>query len=129
MALPTDDNVDLLVCDAVRQSPDGKIDIAGLYPTREVKLDPAAKLPAAVNLTFVFVLKDGDGSFRAIHRIFDPLGAELHKFEIASFTKPAGQAHVMMLPVGQIPIARVGNYQVSLEISGQDYRRPVRIYQ
>ena len=32
MALPTDANVDLLFCDAVRQSADGKLDIAGYFP-------------------------------------------------------------------------------------------------
>ena len=129
MPLPTDENVDLLVCDALRQSPDGKFDIAGLYPTREVKLDPAATMPVALNLTFVFVLKDGEGAFRATHRIVDPLGKELHKFDIAEFKKSAGQAHILMLPVGMIPIAHAGNYAVSLEIAGQRFTRSVRIFQ
>jgi hypothetical protein len=129
MTVPSDANVDFLICDGVRPAADGKIDIAGFYPTREVRLDPAATLPVTVNLTFVFVLKDGDGQFSAIFRIADPLGKELHKFEVNAFTKPPGVAHVMMLPVGLIPIAHSGNYAVSLEVGGQRYRRSVRIYQ
>ena len=129
MALPTDAKVELLLCDGVRSNPDGKLDIAGLYPIAEVRLDPAANLPAALNLTFVFVLKDGDGRFSPIVRLVDPLGNELHKFDVPEFNKESGVAHVMMLPIGQIPIARSGNYVVSLEIGGQHYRRSVRIFQ
>ena len=129
MALPTDANVDFLVCDAVRQNSEGKLDLAGYFPTAEVRLDPAAKLPVAVNLTFVFVLKDGDGAFRPTVRITDPLGKELHAFEVPEFRKPPEQAYVMMLPIGGIPIAHSGNYTISLEISGQIYRRSVRIFQ
>ena len=129
MALPTDAKVDLLLCDGVRNNPDGKLDIAGFYPTGEIKLDPTANLPATINLTFVFVLKDGDGQFSPVFRLVDPLGKELHKFDVPEFGKPPGVAHVMMLPVGLIPITRSGNYVVSLEIGGQHYRRSVRIYQ
>jgi len=129
MPVPTDANVDLLVCDAVRQDPDGKFTLTGFFPTAEVKLDPAAPLPVALNLSFVFVLKDGDGRFHAIFRIVDPLGRELHRQEIPQFLKAAGQAHVLMLAVQRIPIGNSGNYSITLEIDGQPYRRSVRIFQ
>jgi hypothetical protein len=129
MALPTDANIDFLLCDAVRQNPDGKLDIAGYFPVKEVQIDAAAKLPAEINLTFVFVLKDGDGQFRTILRIVDPLGKELLRSELAEFKKLAGSPHLMMLPVTRIPISHAGNYEVSLEIDGERYRRPVRIFQ
>jgi hypothetical protein len=128
MALPTDANVDFLVCDAVRQGAEGKLDIAGYYPTRELKLNTVT-LPVSLNITFIFVLKDGEGRFRGTLRIGDPLGKELHRFELPAIDKVAGQAHAMMLPVAQIPIAHSGNYSVSLEIEGQAYRRSVRIFQ
>jgi hypothetical protein len=35
----------------------------------------------------------------------------------------------VILPVARIPIRVAGNYEVSLEIDGQRYRRPVRIFQ
>ena len=129
MALPTDAEIGFLICDAVRQSADGKLDIAGYYPTGEVRLDPAARLPASLNLTFVFILKDGEGRFRAVHRIVDPLGKELHRFELPELNKLAGAGHAVMLPVAQIPIAHSGNYAISLEIDGQNYQRVVRIFQ
>jgi hypothetical protein len=129
MPLRTDANVDFLVCDAVRQNAEGKLDLAGFFPTAEVRLDPAAKLPVALNLTFVVVLKDGDGMFRPTVRIADPLGKELHAFEIPEFKKLPGQAHIMMMPVERIPIANSGAYAISVEISGEMYRRSVRIFQ
>jgi hypothetical protein len=129
MALPTDANVDFLVCDGVRQTADGKLDLAGYFPTGEVRLDPVAKLPVALNLTFVVVLKDGDGMFRPRVRIIDPLARELHAFEIPEFSKVAVQAHVMMMPVERIPITNAGAYVISIEISGQVYRRSVRVFQ
>jgi len=129
MALPTDANIDFMICDAARQTPDGKLDIAGYYPTDEVKIDPAVKLPASLNLTFVFIMKDGEGRFRAKHRIIDPLGKELHNFDLPDFTKAHGTSHALFLPVAQIPIVNGGNYPVILELDGQAYRRTIRIYQ
>jgi len=128
MPLPTDASVDFLVCDAVRQNAEGKFDLAGYFPTAEVRLDPAAQLPVALNLTFVVVLKDGDGVFRPTVRLTDPLGKELHAFEISEFRKAPGQAHVMMMPIERIPVTNSGNYAVSIEIGGQTYRRTVRIF-
>jgi hypothetical protein len=129
MALPTDANIDFLVCEVVRQNPDGKFDLAGYFPTGEVRLDPAAQLPVALNLTFFVVLKDGDGAFRPTVRIADPLGPELHAFAVPEFTKLPGQAYVMMLPIERIPIVNLGAYSISFEFSGQVYRRSVRIFQ
>jgi hypothetical protein len=129
MALPTDEKIDFMICDAVRQGPDGKLDIAGYYPTGEIKLDPATPIPATLNLTFVFVLKDGEGRFRGILRLADPLGNELLRFELPEINKIAGFGHAMMMPVSQIPVTRSGNYAVSVELDGQKYQRLVRIYQ
>jgi hypothetical protein len=129
MALPTDAKIDLLVCDAVRQEDDGKLSLSGFFPTAEVKLDPSVPLPVAVNLTFVFVLRDGDGQFRMTFRIADPLGREIHRYTVPEFRKSADQAHVMMLAVERIPIGNSGTYSILLDVDGEQYRRPVRIFQ
>ena len=129
MALPTDVNIDFFICDAIRQTQDGKLDIAGYYPTLEVKIDPTVTLPVSLNLTFVFILKDGDGRFRGVHRLADPLGKELHRFELPEVVKPAGLSHALFLPVAQIPVVHSGHYPVILDLDGQSYRRSVRIYQ
>jgi hypothetical protein len=129
MALPTDANVSFLLCDEVRQTPDGKLDLAGYFPVDEIKIDPSAHLPGEIHLTFVFVLKDGDGQFEAVLRLVDPLGKELHEYRFDRFEKLAGFRHIVMLRVTRIPIIVLGVYEVSLEIEGQRYRRPVRIYQ
>jgi hypothetical protein len=129
MALPTDANIDFILCDAVRQTPDGKLDIAGYFPVLEVKLDNAAPLPAAINLTFIYVLKDGEGRFRGTFQIFDPLGKELHLQGIHPFDKQAGKVHLILMQVTRIPIYRAGNYPMVLKIENQEYRRSVRIFQ
>ena len=129
MALPTDANVDFLVCDAVRQNAEGKLDIAGFFPNREVKLAATAPLPVSLNLTFIFVLKDGDGKFATTLSITDPLGKELHRYELPQINKLAAAAHALLLPVAQIPIAHSGNYTIAVEIGGQSYQRTVRIFQ
>lgn len=129
MALPTDTNIELLICDAVRQNADGKLDLAGYFPVPEVKLDPAAPQPVAINLCFVYVLKDGDGQFRASFQIIDPLGKELHRHDVPEFRKTPGQAHVMMFAIERILVANSGNFTVVLELNGQPYRRTIRIFQ
>ena len=129
MSLPTDANIDLILCDMVRRTAEGKLDIAGYFPVHEVKLDGSVPLPAACNLTFVFVVKDGDGHFRGTFRLLNPLGAELHRQAIEEFSKEARVPHVIMLLLNRIPVARAGSFTVVLEIDGQEFRRPVRIYQ
>jgi uncharacterized protein DUF6941 len=129
MALPTDANIDLLICDAVRQTPDGKLDIAGYFPIPEVKLDPAAKLPVVINLTFVFVLKDGDGRYRPGFRLFDPMDKELHRGESGEFAKQPGFPGMVLLQIARIPVAVAGNYAIELRLGDGEYRRSFRIYQ
>jgi hypothetical protein len=129
MALPSDADVELLLCDAVRRTPEGKLDLAGYFPVHEVKLDSSAPLPAAMNLGFVFVLKGGDGIFHGAFRILDPVGQELHRSEVAEFTKQPGFPHVIMFLINRIPVARAGNFTVVLELGDREYRRPVRVFQ
>jgi hypothetical protein len=129
MALPTDANIDLLLCDAVRRTPDGKLDIAGFFPVHEVKLDSNVPLPVAINITFVLVIKDGEGRFKGVFRLEDPLNRELHRQELEEFAKAATAPHVVMLQINRIPVERSGNFTVVLEIGGREYRRPVRIFQ
>lgn len=129
MALPTDENIDLLLCDAVRRTPEGKLDLAGYFPIHQVKLDAGVPLPVAINMTFVFVIKDGEGRFKGTLRLFDPLDRELHTQDLEEFTKDAVAPHIIMLQINRIPIERSGNFTIVLEVGGQEYRRPVRIFQ
>ena len=63
MALPSDANIDLLLCDAVRRTPEGKLDLAGYFPIHEVKLDASAPLPpdayCEANANFGVVTMEG----------------------------------------------------------------------
>lgn len=129
MALPTDGGVDVLVCDAVRQDPDGKLTLAGFYATGEIRIDPNAPLPVALNLAFVFVMRDGDGDFRLAFRLYDPLGKELTNNTLPNVRKPAGQGQVVYVTLNQIPVATLGNYAVELGIDDRRYRRTIRIGQ
>lgn len=129
MVLPTDANVELVLCDTVRRTPDGKLDIAGYFPIHQVKLDPSVPLPVAINMTFVFVVKDGEGRFKGVFRLDDPLDHELHRSDLDEFTKTAAAPHVIMLQINRIPIERSGNFSVVLEIGGREFRRPMRIFQ
>ena len=129
MALPTDAKVDLLVCDTIRQESDGKLNLFGLFPTGEVQIDPTAKPPFTLNLTFTFILKDGDGHFRTSLQILDPIGQELHKGDLPDIDKPGDKGHSLSATINAIPIKNFGHYSVILMLDGQPYRRTVRIFQ
>lgn len=129
MALPTDSNVDFLVCDTARQEPDGKITLTGFYPTGEIKIDPTARLPVGLNLTFVFVLKDGEGEFRGAFRLYDPLGKELTHNQLPDIKKVAGQGQTVWIGLDAIPVLALGNYAVALGVGDGQYRRNFRVMQ
>jgi hypothetical protein len=129
MALPADTHVEMVLCDDVRFSPGGKLDITGYFPLPEIKLAADVQLPGAINLSFLFVIRDGDGTFRGSFRILDPLGGELHRHEVAEFAKHAGSPHLIMFKINAIPITRWGSFTALLEIGGHEYPRPIRISQ
>jgi hypothetical protein len=129
MALPTDANIDLVLCDSVLRTRDGKLDIAGYFPIHQIKLDASVPLPAAFNITFAFIIKDGEGRFKGVFRLIDPLNRELHRQELEEFTKDAIAPHVIMLQINRIPVERSGNFTAVLEMGGQEYRRPIRVFQ
>jgi hypothetical protein len=129
MALPTDANVDLLICDSAQHEPSGKINLTGLYPTPEIKIDPNAQLPAHLNLAFVFVLKDGDGDFPISVRIVDPLGKELFSQALPNIKKVVGQGYAVSLNLQAIPILKFGSYAVELGVGDQSFRRTMRVFQ
>lgn len=129
MALPTDAHVEMVLCDDVRFSPGGKLDIVGYFPMPEIKLAADVQLPGAINLSFLFVIRDGEGMFRGSFRLLDPLGGELHRHEVAEFSKRADGPHLIMFKINAIPIARWGSFTALLEIGGEEYRRPIRISQ
>jgi hypothetical protein len=129
MPLPTDAKVEFLICDAARQNPDGKLDIAGFYPTGDVKLDATVRFPAPLNLTFIFVLRDGDGRYPGALRIVDPLGKDIQRFDLQDIEKLPGTGYAMILPVAQMPVSVSGHYGIVLEIDRQPYKRTVHIFQ
>ncbi|HXC29209.1 MAG TPA: hypothetical protein VNV38_14730 [Stellaceae bacterium] len=129
MALPSDTHVEMLLCDDVRFTPGGKLDITGYFPIPEIQLASDVQLPGAINLSFLFILRDGEGTFRGSFRILDPLGGELHRHEVVEFTKRTAGPHLIMFKVNSIPIARWGSFTALLEIGGGEYRRPIRVSQ
>jgi hypothetical protein len=129
MALPTDPNVDLLICDSAQHEPSGKINLTGLYPTPEIKIDPNAQLPAHLNLAFVFILKDGDGDFPISVRIADPLGKELFSQALPNIKKVAGQGYAVSLNLQAIPIQKFGSYAVELGVGDRSFSRTMRVFQ
>lgn len=129
MALPTDANVDFLVCDEARQESDGKVNLLGFYPSGEIRLDPNSKLPATLNLGCVFVIRDGDGEFRASFRVADPLGKELANHTLPDIRKTPNQGYSLSLNVQAIPILNFGNYALELSVGDQRFRRTIRIFQ
>jgi hypothetical protein len=129
MALPTDSGIELLLCDSVRPTPEGKLDIIGFFPLPEILLDPSTPLPASMDLTFLYIIRDGEGPLGGAFRIIDPLGGEVHRHEIPEFNKLSAGPHLLMYPIMRIPIKRSGSFTAVLELAGAEYRRSIKISQ
>ena len=122
--LPRDEHVWLLVAESVRIEADGKISMFGMLGTERIQLAAVTKLPAALPLTFIFLLREGVGSFTGSFQIRDPAGKAIHEERLAIAKKPSpSENHGIAITMMPFVVPSYGQYRLTLTLDGRRYKR------
>jgi hypothetical protein len=125
--LPRDEHVWFLVAQAIRSDGDGKMSLFGFLGTERVVI-ASATLPAVLPVTFMFLLREGEGSFAADFSIRDPGGRVVHREELPPAQKPLStENHGIAVTMAPLVVSAFGTYRIILRLDGKKYRRDFTI--
>jgi hypothetical protein len=124
--LPTDSLIQFFVCDTVREEKNNKISLIGLYVDEVIRLAADARFPASFQLSLVYVLRDGQGTFNGTIEVKAPPPHPPFNGQI-SIQKNANEAGVIMLGFTPFVAFAFGKIEVVLTLDSQSYLRNFEI--
>jgi hypothetical protein len=126
-SFPTDSATLFLVCEIVRQEPEGKVTLIGVFTAGDilVPLETALSLPS---LGILFVFKDGEGKFSCTMSMFSPSGhVIIDKIKLADVEKQRESAHNLVLNFSPFQTAEFGTFRVVIQLNDRSYERTFQI--
>jgi hypothetical protein len=112
-----------LVADSVREEAgSNKVTVIGGMTGGNILLKDA-KFPAGIPLAILISFRDGEGTFVAKFRVFDPKGRVMgQEFDMGTVTKEAKKTMQILVNFGVVfPIPMVGNYRVEVQLDDRIY--------
>jgi hypothetical protein len=122
---PSDPNVWLLVSDAIRLEANGKLTLLGFFGGPNVNLLPEASLPASINITLLFLLNDGEGTFNSTLSIKNPSGTPVTVHQ-QTLIKPR-DVHGIIVGLQPFIVPELGAYELVLNLDDRRYVRHIHI--
>lgn len=112
----------VLLCDSARREQTGKYTLTGYYGGDQILIAPGGPTPPVFPLSFVVVVKGGQGTFSATFNLYAPTPAApivSHKFPDL-IKKPEGN-HVYVLNFLTFAAPEFGEYRLSLRIGDKEF--------
>jgi hypothetical protein len=125
--LPSDTKIDFLVGDNTRQEIGGKLTIIGYFAGAEIQIDPKVSLPVVFPLGFVFVIKDGFGTFKTEVEFIDPTGKSSSRNPMDDTPKRVGKHHTLTVNLMNFLVDATGIHKIVLILDGVRYVREFNI--
>jgi hypothetical protein len=127
--LPTNSSIDFVLCDTAREEKDNKVSLLGIYPDKILRLPSDARFPAALSLTLVYFLLDGEGPFDASIEVRSPLPEQQPPFkaEMKNVVKVANQPATVLVAFTPFIAFGFGKYDAILTLDNQSYPRAFEI--
>jgi hypothetical protein len=110
-----------LLCEDVRQEVGSKFTLVGVYAGEIVNIPATA--PPSVNFvfSFVFIFRDGEGSFTPMFRLSGPQGPIGAPLASPTITKNPGDPMICAFQYKPTPPLSRGTYKAQVEFSGRAY--------
>jgi hypothetical protein len=125
---PTDDKVWMLLADSIRMETANKLTIIGYLGEGDLNLLSPVTFPAAIPLGALFVLRDGEGTFKGRFQILDTRNNSIVDVPLASdVVKLRGQPNNVIIAISALVITTLGDYTFILYLDQAQYRRVVHI--
>jgi hypothetical protein len=128
--LPTDDKIELLVCEDVRQEVYGKFTLGGFFPGREVNVQQVGLSVGAIQLTFFFMIHGPDyGDYNTTFNMVPPSSLTSAGLPQLSFIlkKEANRGAVQIVKMPVFIPTEIGDWKVILTLDGKDFVKTFRV--
>ena|ERR1700680_2447143 len=126
-SLPTDSKIDFLICENARPEQSGKVTLIGYMASAEIQLESNAHYPAGIGIAFLFVLRDGEGTFSGSIEMRAPNQAIIAVTPLPAVIKKAGEANIIINNVPALLLPMPGVYSIILMLDGASYTRTLKI--
>jgi hypothetical protein len=128
MSKPSDSKTLFLVCDSARQEVGGKATLIGFFGSEEVWIAKGTPLPVGFPVSFVFVFRDGEGSFSATVELLSPSKVQIGGVQtMPTVIKESRKSATVMINIPMFVFTELGTYTVILSLDGTRYTRTLTI--
>jgi hypothetical protein len=123
MTLPDKSKIRFMLCDEVRLEMGNKLAILGFFPNNSVNLPHAQGIgPDPVQaLTFIFLIEDGEGDFKARVDITDPFDNVLFSHDVGQLVKPENTVAVAIVRIAPFKASVWGRHSARLYLEDTSY--------
>ena len=124
--LPSDDKTLFLICDNARAEQNGKTTLIGYFGSELVFLPAAQQFPAAFPAAFVFVFRDGEGTFPATVSIRQPNNTVITN-PVPDIVKEPTKSCTAIIQVPMFIAPSFGDYEITISLAGKNYGRVLQV--
>ncbi len=121
---PSDASTLFIPCENVRQELGGRLTLIGAAPGGELILPAAASVTNLVSLAFLFVFRDGEGTFSTSFSLFAPSGQALvDKFKLSDTIKKPNEPFNLIVHIAPFQTTESGQFRAVAKLDNRDYAR------
>src|SRR5690348_2876340 len=123
---PSDEKTLFLICDSARPEQGGKTTLIGYFGSEEIWFPSPQQFPLAFPVSFVFVFRDGDGTFPATISISQPNNTTVTQ-PAPDVVKEPLKTCTAVVQVPMFIVPSFGDYRITMSLAGRNYSRIFRI--
>jgi hypothetical protein len=126
--LPTDENTLFIPCENVRQELGGRLTLIGAAPGGELFLPADAPVVQLVSVAFLFVFRDGEGTFPSSFSLTAPSGKNLvDGFKLSDTIKRPDECFNLIVHIAPFQTTESGEFRAAARLGSKDYVRTFRL--
>ena len=119
--LPTDGHTLFLACESIRQEAGGRLTIIGAVTSGDIVVPSGTQLVTLTSLAFLFVFRDGQGTFPASFSLVAPSGQTLvDQHKLPNSVKVPGD---LIINIAPFETKELGQFRAVARLADQDYVR------
>jgi len=122
--LPTDANTLFLPCESIRQEVGGRLTLIGAATNGDIIVPTGTQIVNLTSLAFLFVFRDGEGTFPASFSLIAPSGQTIvDRFKLPDSVNRPGASFNLIIHIAPFQTKEFGRFRVVARLADQDYVR------
>lgn len=122
--LPSDKKTLFLMCEGIREEPGNKLTLLGVYTAQKLLVPTTTETVLLPSLAFLFVFRDGFGTFQVRVSLRTPSGVALiDEQPMKDAVKLEAQALSLIVQVVPFQTNEFGDFEVIVTLNSRSYER------